>query len=138
MTPFEHEISVTWGDCDPAKIVYTGNIPGYALSAINAFWEHVLDGDGWYQMELDWNVGTPFVHMSLDFRSPITPRAKLACSVRPIRLGNTTIEFEVIGRQDRLCNFEGRFVCVFTDATTFTKRTAPSAFLDVLRPYLVK
>ena len=65
---FEHEIRVGWGDCDPARIAYTGRLPVFALEAIDAWWEHVLGGDGWYQLELDRGFGTPFVHLSLDFR----------------------------------------------------------------------
>ena len=26
-----HKINVTWGDCDPARIVYTGRLPWFAL-----------------------------------------------------------------------------------------------------------
>ena len=110
---FEHVIGIGWGDCDPAKIVYTARIPGFALNAINAWWEHHLDGDGWFQMELDRNVGTPFVHMSLDFKSPITPRHRLICKVWPSRLGDTSISFRVDGFQDGTLCFEGKFVCVF-------------------------
>ena len=82
-----HEIRVTWGDCDPAKIAYTARLPWFALDAINAWWEDRLGGDGWFQMELDRNVGTPFVHMSMDFLAPVTPRDRLICHVWPARLG---------------------------------------------------
>ena len=35
MTPrpasaFAHKINVTWGDCDPARIVYTARLPWFA------------------------------------------------------------------------------------------------------------
>jgi acyl-CoA thioesterase FadM len=121
---FEHGIRVTWGDCDPAKIVYTARIPWFALDAINAWWEHHT-GDGWFQMELDRNLGTPFVSMSIDFRSPITPRHLLNCRVWPNRLGETSVGFHVEGRQDGRVCFEGDFVCVFIVARTFTKTSPP-------------
>lgn len=123
--PYLHEIRVSWGDCDPARIAYTARIPAWALEAINGFWEHVLDGDGWYQMELDRGWGTPFVHMEMDFRSPITPRARLICAVRPVHLGETSIHFAVEGRQDGVLCFEGRFVCVFITAGSMEKRPPP-------------
>ena len=31
-----HVIRVTWGDCDPARIAYTGRLPVFALEAIDA------------------------------------------------------------------------------------------------------
>jgi acyl-CoA thioesterase FadM len=133
---YQHEIRVTWGDCDPAKIVYTARIPWFALDAINAWWEHHLGGDGWFQMELDRNLGTPFVNMNLDFRSPITPRHRLICDVAPTRLGETSISFRVIGRQDGKLCFEGRFTCVFIVANEFRKTTPPAAVVDLITPLL--
>ncbi len=121
--PWSHDIRVAWGDCDPARIAYTARIPAWALEAINAWWEDHFGG-GWYQMELDHGFGTPFVHMSLDFRAPITPRHRLICAVAPVRLGETSVEFRVVGRQDGVLCFEGRFVCVFS-AAGFPRKTPP-------------
>ena len=132
---FTHEIRVTWGDCDPAKIVYTARIPWFALDAINAWWEAHLGG-GWYQMELDRNVGTPFVHMSLDFRAPITPRHRLICEVKPLKLGTSSITFGVNGTQDGTLCFEGKFVCVFITADRFEKRAAPDDIRDIVLPLI--
>lgn len=134
--PFVHEISVAWGDCDPARIVYTARLPWFALDAINAWWEHHMGGNGWYQLELDRNVGTPFVHMSLDFRAPVTPRHRLACQVEAVRLGETSIEFRVTGRQAEATCFEGRFVCVFITADKFEKRRPPQDIVDMITPLL--
>jgi acyl-CoA thioesterase FadM len=135
-THFEHKINVTWGDCDPARIAYTARIPWWALDAINAWWEHHLDGEGWYQLELDHTIGTPFVHMSLDFRSPITPRHKLICEVYPMHLGASSIRFAVAGRQDGTLCFEGQFVCVFTVADEFKVQPAPQKIRQVVEPLL--
>ena len=132
---YEHEIRVTWGDCDPAKIAYTARIPAFALDAINGWWEHHFGG-GWFQMELDRGYGTPFVHMSLDFSHPITPRHKLVCDVAPSRLGDSSIEFHVIGRQDGKLCFSGRFVCVFTVAKDFKKRSAPEEIRTLIEPLI--
>ena len=134
--PFSHEIRVTWGDCDPARIAYTGRIPLWALDAINAWWEHYMDGEGWYQLELDHNIGTPFVHMSLDFRAPITPRHRLMCKVWPMRLGTSSIRFAVTGSQDGVLSFEGQFVCVFTFADKFSVRPAPKNIRQIVEPLL--
>ena len=133
---YHHEIRVTWGDCDPAQIVYTGRVPAFALDAINAWWEHHLDGDGWYQMELDRGFGTPFVHMEMEFRAPVTPRHRLLCAVRPVRLGETSISFRVEGRQDGTLCFEGLFVCVFISAGSLGKRPAPAEVRAIVEPML--
>ena len=134
--PFVHEIRVTWGDCDPAKIAYTGRLPAMALDAINAWWEAHLGGDGWFQMELDRNVGTPFVHMSLDFRSPVTPRHRLMCEVWPQKLGDKSITFRVDARQDGVLCFEGTFTCVFIIADQFKSQSAPADIRALVEPLI--
>ena len=133
---FQHEIRVTWGDCDPAKIAYTARLPWFALDAINAWWEAHLGGDGWYQLELDRNIGTPFVHMSMDFRSPVTPRHRLICEVWPKRLGDKSVTFRVDGRQDGVLCFEGTFTCVFIIADQFKSQSAPPELRDVIAPHI--
>jgi 4-hydroxybenzoyl-CoA thioesterase len=133
---FVHEIRVAFGDCDPARVVYTARIPWFALDAINGWWEHHL-GDGWYQMELDRNVGTPFVRMDISFKSPVTPRHRLLCSVWPNRLGETSVGFHVVGTQDGVVCFEGDFVCVFTQADKFKKSPPPADIRSLVEKHLV-
>lgn len=120
-----HDIRVTWGDCDPAKIAYTGRLPWFALDAINAWWEHHFDGDGWFELELDRNIGTPFVRLEMDFRSPVTPRHPLVCHVWPVRLGETSITFRVDATQDGVLCFSAKTVSVFTQADVFRKSPPP-------------
>ncbi|MDF1716472.1 MAG: thioesterase family protein [Antarcticimicrobium sp.] len=133
--PFEHEIRVTWADCDPARIAYTGRLPDFALNAIDAWWEHHLGG-GWYHLELDLGIGTPFVHLSLDFVSPVTPRHRLICKVWPNKLGTKSIGFRVDGYQDGVLCFSGRFVNVFTTSATFESRAAPANIREMVEPLL--
>lgn len=121
---FEHEIHVGWGDCDPAAIAYTARIPSWALQAIDAWWEAQGFG-GWYGLNLDVGIGTPFVKMNIDFLAPVTPRHRLICSVRPNRLGKTSVGFHVEGRQDGRVCFEGDFVNVFVASDRFEKRVPP-------------
>ena len=133
---FQHDIRVVWGDCDPANIVYTGRIPGLALDAINAWWEDKLDGEGWFQLELDRGVGTPFVCMELDFKHPVTPRHTLNCYVWPVHLGKTSIRFCVEGEQGGTLCFAGFFTCVFIDARAFSKRQPPDDMRAVVEKHL--
>lgn len=125
-TGFSHEIRVHWGDCDPARIAYTARIPAWALESIEAWWDHHVGVGGWFHTEFDRGFGTPFVHMSLDFRAPITPRHRLVCTVVPVRLGETSVEWRVTGRQDGVLCFAGRFVCVFVAQPAFTKAPPPA------------
>ena len=130
-----HEIRVTWGDCDPAQIAYTARLPWFALDAINGWWEEKTGG-GWYHMELDLGVGTPFVGLRMDFRSPVTPRHRLVCWVWPERLGRTSVTFRVDGEQDGTLCFEMSGTSVFTDAAAFTKREPPEEMRAVVARHL--
>lgn len=128
---FIHQIRVGWADCDPARIAYTGRIPYFALEVIDAWWAHNV-GDDWFRMNMDENIGTPFVHLSMDFRSPITPRHMLECKVELIKLGTSSIRFSVKGFQAGVLCFEGEFVEVFVDAASMTKVGVPSKYRDQL------
>ncbi|MBD3664681.1 acyl-CoA thioesterase [Sulfitobacter sp. TSTF-M16] len=133
---FEYPINVTWGDCDPARIAYTARLPAFALEAINGWWEAHFDGNGWYQMELDQNVGTPFVKLEMEFSSPVTPRHTLMCETFPTRLGDKSITFAVRGRQNGTLCFSGSFTCVFTIADAFKSQSAPPEMRAVIEPLI--
>ncbi|HBZ44491.1 MAG TPA: acyl-CoA thioesterase [Maritimibacter sp.] len=134
---FTHEITVTWGDCDPAQIVYTGRIPNFCLDAINAFCDAHLGG-GWFFQELDHNIGMPFVNMTIDFRAPVTPRHRLVCSVAVEKLGSKSVTFRVEGHQDGGLCFEGSFTEVFTIADQFKSREIPADIRTVLEKHRIK
>lgn len=133
---FTHDIMVAWGDCDPARIVYTGRIPNFCLDAINAFCDAHLGG-GWFIQELDHNRGMPFVSMALDFRAPVTPRHRLICSVGVEKLGTTSVTFRVEGYQEGVLCFEGSFTEVFTIADQFKSQEIPAHLRVVLEKHLI-
>lgn len=134
--PFIHPVNVTWADCDPARIAYTARLPYFALDAINAWWEAHLGGDGWFQMAIDRNVGTPFVSLGMEFRSPVTPRHTLMCDTFPTRLGEKSISFAVNGSQNDVLCFEGRFTCVFTIADQFKSQPVPPDFRAIVESHI--
>ena len=133
---FMHEIRVRWSDCDPAKIAFTGRIPYFALESIDAWWEHAV-GDDWYRLNIDRDVGTPFVHISLDFKKPVTPRHLLCCEVKLIKLGESSVRFSVKGYQDNQLCFEGEFVEVFVAANEHVKIGIPQEFKERLEAQLI-
>ena len=116
---------VGFGDCDPARIAYTGRIPEFALEAIDAFWEDLLDGDGWFSQLVEFGFGTPFVHLEFDFKAPATPRHPLFLTVAPVALGASSITFAVTARQDGGVCFTARSVSVFVESAGFTKIPVP-------------
>lgn len=132
---FVHVIRVGWGDCDPARIAYTGRLPAFAVEAIDAWWLYHCDHD-WYRFQIARDFGTPFVHVSLDMRSPVTPLHPLRCEVRLIALGTTSVRFAVFARQDGKLCFEGRFVTVGMKISTLEKMAIPDDIRARITPLL--
>ena len=131
LQPFVHRLTPTWGDADPARMIYTGRFPDFALRAIDA-WMLEKVGASFYGMNMDWGIGTPFVHLECDFRSPATPRDTLLIAVAVEKVGESSLAFKVaatIEADGRLC-FEGRFVCVCVDASAQSKAGARPMPLD--------
>ena len=110
--PFVHARRVRWGESDPARIVYTPRFLDFAMDAIEAFFLDRLDA-AFFEFNADHGIGTPFVHVELDFRSPVTPRDTLATEVRLARLGGSSLTFVVRGRVGDRLAYEGKLVCAF-------------------------
>lgn len=133
---FEHKIRVGWGDCDPAQIAFTGRLPNFALEAIDAWWEDTTGAD-WFRMETERGLGTPFVGLAMDFRSPVTPRHPLICRVWPAKLGRTSITLRVDAFQDGTLCFEGRFTEVFVSPGTLKPMPPPAEVRALIEPLVV-
>jgi acyl-CoA thioesterase FadM len=126
---FVHRYRVQFSDTDAARIAYTGRIADMALDAIDAWYVARL-GTDWFALNLDHAIGAPFVHMSFDFRAPLSPRDELLSTVRLTKAGRSSLSFTVTGRaatSQRVC-FDAKFVSVFIDRDTGRSRPAP-AFL---------
>lgn len=122
---------VTWADCDPAFIAYTGRIPTFALDAIDAWWSHHI-GIDWFRLHVDHGFSTPFVHLDFDFRAPVTPRHPLDCNVDLMKLGTSSVTFAVRGMQDGRTCFESRLVCAFVQTETMKTISIPPEIRDAI------
>ena len=135
--PLVHRITVGWGDCDPAQIAYTANIPAWGLRAIEAWYKHCL-GLNWYEINLDHGLGTPFVSLAFDFVSPVTPRAELEVAVYISRLGRSSISHQVsAGQEGRLC-FTGRTTAAFVGANEMKAVAIPDNMRRSIESYIAR
>ncbi len=132
--PFAHEVTIRWGDCDPAQIAYTANIPAWGLQAIEAWYEACLGVD-WYAINLDNGIGTPFVHLDFDMHSTVTPREILSCKVYIRSVGRSSLAHRVECFQgERLC-FTGQTVAAFVSATEMKPISIPPNMRESIRLY---
>ncbi len=123
-TPFRFERAIGWGDCDPAQIAFTGNIPSWCLEAIEAWYKACL-GCNWYELNLDQGMGTPFVHLENDFKATINARGPLILTVTVTRLGRSSVGQHIEGHQNGTLCFTGDYISSFVDAVAMTSLEIP-------------
>ena len=131
----QYGIDVAWGDCDPAQIAYTANIPAWGLKAIEAWYQSCL-GIGWYEINLDYSLGTPFVSLNFDFEAPVTPRHRLEIHVYVKKLGSSSLSHYVEGYQaEQLC-FTGNTTAVFVLAESLNPVAIPQNMRQTIESYI--
>ncbi|MEF3045783.1 acyl-CoA thioesterase [Pseudotabrizicola sp. L79] len=112
---------IFFGDCDLLGIAFTGRITNFAIEAIEAFWDELLDGCGWLYLLTEEKIAIPFVHLTFDFISPVKAGLQLVCEVRVQKVGASSVGLQVFGRQGQTTCFDCRSTSVFMDATSFSK-----------------
>lgn len=134
--PYVYHRRIHWSHTDAAQIVYTVRFFDYVMEAIEG-WFHEVVGVDWYRLNLDMNLGTPFVHVDMDFRAPLTPRHDLQVTVWVERLGDKSLSFKAIGRRsDEVVSFEARFTCCMVDNRTMQPVTVPEPMREAIRGYI--
>jgi len=121
---FVHRRRISWGETDAARIAYTARFLDFAMEAIEA-WFYDRLGQSFYEFNVDEGIGTPFVRVELDFRSPLTPRDVLETEVLLHRLGRSSLHIGVAGRVGKRLAYEGRLVCAFVDVGSGRMRPIP-------------
>lgn len=132
---FEHQITVGWGDCDPAQIAYTAHIPAWGLAAVEA-WYKACFGINWFQLNLEYGIGTPFVSLDFQFKSPVTSTDTLKIDVFVARMGNSSVKHVVEGYQNGVLCFVGHTVAAFVDAGTMKPIPAPTNMRKRINHYI--
>ena len=133
---YRHHRRPLWGETDSAQIVYTVRFTDYVMEAIEGWFIEVL-GTGWYELNMDTGVGTPFVRLEMDIHKPLTPRDELIMPVLIEKLGNASITFRVQGRvEPDTISFDARFVCCMADHRTMKARRIPDNMRQVILDYM--
>lgn len=103
---FTHEVTVAWGDCDEAGIVF---YPGYFYWFDSAF-QALLRARGLSQRTLRerWGIlGTPLVGAAAEFRAPVTYDDVLRIEVVVARWGRRSFRVGYRGRRGEALALEG-------------------------------
>lgn len=133
-TPFVHRREIFWGDTDPARIAYTGRFSDFLLEAIESFYRARL-GTDWTRMATEEDLGTPFVHLELDFKSPVTTREALAMTVLVEKAGRSSVSYAVAARGAETgdLRFTARATNVWVRSSALKPVSIPDAYAAILR-----
>jgi len=97
--PFSVRRTVTWGDCDPAGIIYTPRVLDHAVAAVEVWYREVLQAP-WFDLNWRRHMGAPFVRAECDFiRAPACDDEMLV-EVRVNRIGRSSATYVVVGTDD--------------------------------------
>ena len=89
-TPFRHRRVVAFGDVDYARILYYPRWLHYCHEAFEAWWRHALELPYVGVLEQE-RIGFPTVHVEADYRRPMPYGAEIEISVRPVRVGTSSL-----------------------------------------------
>lgn len=115
---YRHPVDVTWGDCDPAGIVYFPRFFEKFHEAMERWF-----GDALHQpyevLIVDRKLGLPSVHTEADFHAPCRFGERLVVELRVARLGRSSIDLAyrvvVAGDEAGPSRLRGRTVCAVMD-----------------------
>lgn len=134
--PFVHRRVPTWGDTDSAQIVYTVRFVDYAMDAIDLWFREVMQLD-WYRMNTEMDMGTPFVKIDMDIKSPLTPEDQLEVRVLVENMGRSSLTFDVQGRRNGAdISFESRFICSMVRKSTMRSIEIPAHLRRNVEAYM--
>lgn len=100
VVPYIHWRTILFGDTDAAGIVYTTRFTDYCMEAAECWFRDYLEID-WYQLNVEQAMGTPVVHMRLDFMASLIGNDKLGVEIRVSRVGTSTVTLEFEGIRQR-------------------------------------
>lgn len=115
MSVFAVTRRVSWGDCDPAGILYTPRVFDFCTEAIERWYAGPMGAD-WPTMNRRDNMGSPTVHAECDYLAPMPPGLELSVRVLVAKVGTSSINFEIEGvAADGAVHFRARYVACITD-----------------------
>ena len=142
VAPYIHWRTISFGDTDAAGIVYTTRFTDYCMDASEFWFREYLDCD-WYEININHGMGTPVVHMELDFTASLIGGDKLAVAVRVAKISRSTVTLEFDGLRKRADNndltpvFTATFIHCFYSNKLDSAIPIPEKQSTLLKDYAV-
>ncbi|PCI21077.1 hypothetical protein COB64_00980 [Candidatus Wolfebacteria bacterium] len=139
--PYIYWRTILFGDTDAAGVVYTPRFSEYCMEAAE-FWFREYACIDWYQQSMQ-GLGTPVVHMELDFKAPLVGNDQLGVVVQVAKIGRTTVTLLMKGIGDRKTAgdpaiiFTAKFVFCFIKAESRRPYDIPNDQRRLIESYYV-
>jgi len=144
-SPYIHSHRILFGDTDAAGIVYTSRFPDYCMQAAEHWFREYLEID-WYQINVTHGMGTPVVHMELDFISSLIGGDELGLEIIVAKYGKSTVTLQFAGFKlnenagasacERTKSFTAKFVFCFFSKEIKGAIPIPQRQLKLLNQYI--
>lgn len=134
-SPFSYRRRVAWGECDPARISYAPRAIDYAIEAIEAWREAVLEVS-WSELVDQYKLGVPFVRVECDYLRPLVASQVIQLRVWVARPERSSVKFIVVGEGgDGEPYFQVRLDECFVEKKTFFPAPIPLEFRQRIETY---
>lgn len=136
--PYIHKRLPRWSETDAAQIIYTVRFVDYAMEAIEGWFRNVMRLD-WYRMNTELDMGTPFVKIDMDIKTPLTPNDELDMCVLVEKMGRSSLTFNVVGKRNgEEISFKSRFVCSMARKSTMQSISIPEQLRQNVNSYMTE
>ena len=127
--------TVSWGDCDPAGIIYTPRVLDYAMETLEA-WNREVLGIPWIKLNREMSLGMPTVRAELDFMGAPAPDEEVVTELRVERVGRSSITFRITGEsRDGRELFRVKVTSCVISRPAFKSTPIPEAILQRIHDY---
>lgn len=134
--PYIHRRTPLWSETDAAQIIYTVRFVDYAMEAIEGWFRNVMKLD-WFRMNTELDMGTPFVKIDMDIKTPLVPYDELDVCVLVEKMGRSSLTFNVTGKRNgKEISFESRFVCSMVRKSTMQSIAIPKEQRENVNNYI--
>ena len=127
---YQREFLLTFGDCDPANILYFANYPHFAHETIENF---MKASGGWELWFAHKDHGVPLAHCETHYYKPIFLGQTICNQLSLDKIGNSSVSFKIdFLVEDQLCS-QVKTIHVFVNRQSKKKQDIPEDVLVFLK-----
>jgi 4-hydroxybenzoyl-CoA thioesterase len=126
---------VSWGDCDPAGIIYTPRVLDYAMETLEA-WNRDILGVPWIKLNRELSMGFPTVRAEMDFLSAPAVDDEVVLTLKVEKLGHSSLTSIVTGHDGAgTVYFHVKIISCLVSVPAYQSKKIPDQFRQRILAY---